>query len=345
MRAECRPAERRAGITPQGARELVAEGFTVVVEESSTRVFPIGEYAKAGCEIASPESWRHAREDAFIFGLKELPEDDTPLRHRHIMFGHAFKGQSSATKLLERFKLGGGTLYDLEYLLDDSRRRVAAFGYWAGYAGAAVALMAFWAHRSYRTIPDLTAPRPNRVALREEVANSLGEIPDSPCVIIIGMGRTGSGAAELCKSLGLRVTGYDLPDTEHGGPFPEILEHDIFLNCVLAGPETPEFIPISAISSSRRLSVVGDIACDPASPFNPVPIYSQPTSFAAPMIRLHDAPPLYLTAIDNLPSLLPLESSEDFSGQLLPSLKALNKLDGPPWSGALAEFRRHLLKN
>ena len=31
--------------------------------------------------------------DAIIFGLKELPEDGTPLAHRHIMFGHAYKGQ------------------------------------------------------------------------------------------------------------------------------------------------------------------------------------------------------------------------------------------------------------
>ena len=33
---------------------------------------------------------------------------------------------------------GGGTLYDLEYLTDETGPpRVAAFGYWAGYAGAA----------------------------------------------------------------------------------------------------------------------------------------------------------------------------------------------------------------
>ena len=34
------------------------------------------------------------------------------------------------------FRAGGGALYDLEYLTDDTGRRLAAFGYWAGYAGA-----------------------------------------------------------------------------------------------------------------------------------------------------------------------------------------------------------------
>ena len=76
-------------------------------------------------------------QDAIVFGLKELPEDGTPLRHRHIMFGHAYKGQPAGRVLLDRFVAGGGTLYDLEYLVDANGRRVAAFGYWAGFAGAA----------------------------------------------------------------------------------------------------------------------------------------------------------------------------------------------------------------
>ena len=31
--------------------------------------------------------------------LKELPEDGTPLAHRHIMFGHAYKGQPAGRVL------------------------------------------------------------------------------------------------------------------------------------------------------------------------------------------------------------------------------------------------------
>ena len=46
------------------------------------------------------------------------------------MFGHAYKGQDGANKLLGKFKNGGGALYDLEYLLDKNNLRIAAFGYW-----------------------------------------------------------------------------------------------------------------------------------------------------------------------------------------------------------------------
>ena len=140
VRAEQRPNEERVGLTPDGAKALIDAGLRVTVEESSVRAIPLQGYVDAGCEVAAENSWPEAPLDAIIFGLKELPEDGRPLPHKHIMFGHAFKGQHSGKALLERFKVGGGTLYDLEYLVDETGRRVAAFGYWAGYAGAAVTL-------------------------------------------------------------------------------------------------------------------------------------------------------------------------------------------------------------
>ena len=136
VRAEQRPNEERVGLTPEGAAALVRAGITVTVEESSVRAIGIDGYKAAGCTIAPENMWPSAPADAIIFGLKELPEDGTPLTHRHIMFGHAYKGQPAGQILLKRFKAGGGTLYDLEYLVDETGRRVAAFGYWAGFAGA-----------------------------------------------------------------------------------------------------------------------------------------------------------------------------------------------------------------
>ena len=93
VRAEQRPNEERVGLTPEGAAQLIAAGIRVTVEESHVRAIPIDGYRAAGCEIAPENSWPEAPLDAIIFGLNELPEDGTPLPHRHIMFGHAFKGQ------------------------------------------------------------------------------------------------------------------------------------------------------------------------------------------------------------------------------------------------------------
>ena len=55
-----------------------------------------------------------------------------------------------------------------------------------------------------------------------------------------------------------------------------------------------------------------------------------------------DAPPLDIMAIDNLPSMLPRESSEDFAGQLLPTLRALPEAGNPVWQGARELFDQHV---
>lgn len=339
VRAEQRPNEERVGITPDGVRELIAAGVTVTVEESSVRAIPIDGYAAAGAKIAPENSWTDAPLEAIIFGLKELPEDGTPLPHRHIMFGHAFKGQHSGRALLERFKAGGGTLYDLEYLVEEDGRRVAAFGYWAGYAGAAISLKA-WAAQQRGEICPPVATYTGKDALFDDLRADLNGA--TPSAIVIGaLGRVGTGAADLCTALGINPTRWDMAETASGGPFPEILEHDIFLNCIFARPGTPVFVPASALTTHRSLSVVGDVACDPDSDYNPVPIYSQATSWAAPVTRVHDNPPMDVMAIDNLPSLLPVESSEDYAAQLLPSLLTLTDLESGVWRRAEKTFQTH----
>ncbi|GAA5079928.1 saccharopine dehydrogenase [Roseibacterium beibuensis] len=343
VRAEERPNEERVGITPEGVADLLAAGMTVTVEDSPVRAIPIDGYRATGARIAQAGSWRQAPEDAIIFGLKELPEDGTPLPHRHIMFGHAYKGQPAGRELLKRFKAGGGTLYDLEYLTDDDGRRVAAFGYWAGYAGAAISTMC-WIAEAEGGVCGPVATYPNAEALRDTIAAALDRIDSHrPSAIIIGAkGRVGTGAGDFCDQMGLAVTRWDIDETAHGGPFPEILQHDIFLNCILATPGVPVFVPAEARTAPRTLRVIGDIACDPTSEFSPIKVYDRATDWAAPALRVHDDPPLDVMAIDNLPSLLPVESAQDYAGQLLPSLKTLDALDDGVWGRAKTIFDKHI---
>ncbi|EDM30677.1 saccharopine dehydrogenase, putative [Roseovarius sp. TM1035] len=343
VRAEQRPNEERVGLTPEGAAQLIAKGIRVTVEESQNRAIPIDGYRAAGCEIAPENAWPSAPQDAIIFGLKELPEDGTPLPHRHIMFGHAFKGQHAGRRLLQRFQAGGGTLYDLEYLVDVTGRRVAAFGYWAGYAGAAVSLMAWAAQQGGGLCPTVDT-YPGRDALLADLGARLeASGATRPRAIVIGaLGRVGTGAADLCEAMDVPVTRWDMAETASGGPFPEILTHDIFLNCIFARPGTPVFVPKSALAAPRHLTVIGDVACDPDSDYNPVPVYDAATTWAAPVLRVHDVPPLDVMAIDNLPSLLPVESSQDYAGQLLTSLLTLDTPDQGVWGRAAETFHTHM---
>lgn len=323
VRAESRDHEARVGIMPDGVAALIAAGLRVTVEDSVQRIVPIADYVAAGAEIAAEGAWVDAPLDALIFGLKELPADGTPLRHTHIMFGHAYKGQPDGRVLLDRFKAGGGRLLDLEYLTDDSGRRVAAFGYWAGYAGAAVSLMCWMAQQQGKIMGPVRAV-PTQAALLADLRGAMAGITGPlPSALIIGaLGRVGTGAADLCRDMGVGTTLWDMAETASGGPFPEILAHELFFNCILARPGTPVFVPASAKTAERRLSVIGDIACDPDSDFSPIKVYDRVTTWDAPALRVHDAPVLDVTAIDNLPSLMPLESSADFAAQLLPHLTA-----------------------
>jgi len=344
VRAEQRPNEERVGITPEGAAALVKAGIRVTVERSSVRAIGLDGYEAAGCEIAAENAWPKAPAEAIIFGLKELPEDGTPLVHRHIMFGHAYKGQPAGRELLKRFKAGGGTLYDLEYLVGEDGRRVAAFGYWAGYAGAAVALKC-WAAQARGGIAGPVAKVASKEALLAQLGEELAGLARPRAIIIGALGRVGTGAADLCGAMGVAVTKWDMAETASGGPFPEVLQHEIFLNCILARPGCPVFVPASAKTGPRKLTVIGDIACDPTSDFSPIKVYDRATDWEAPALRVAENPPLDVTAIDNLPSLMPVESSQDYAAQLLPSLPSLltlPALDEGVWGRAKVEFEKHV---
>lgn len=321
LRAETKPHEERRALSPGNARKLLEHGFQLTVERSTRAVFDDREYEDVGCKCVAENSWEdQAPAEAYILGLKELPESAAPLAHRHIYFAHAYKEQDGWRDVLGRFRAGGGALLDLEYLTNADGRRVAAFGFWAGFAGAAVAIQAWCAQRGEGTLQNLRS-HPNQESMIGDLRNTLGD--RRPRLIVIGAnGRCGQGARAVADKLGLEVTAWDIEETKVGGPFPEIVAHDIFVNCVFLNSRIPPFLTHKElVVEPRTLSVICDVSCDPASDFNPLPIYREWTDFTNPCLRIIDGTrPLDLIAIDHLPSLLPAESSEDFSSQLLPSL-------------------------
>ena len=344
LRAEHRVNEKRVGLTPEGAAQLMKNGLKVSIEASDTRIIPTQDYKDAGCEIVREGSWEGAPEDAIIFGLKELPNNDRPLRHSHIMFGHAFKGQLSGKKLLTKFKDGGGTLYDIEYLRNEKGARVAAFGYWAGFAGAFVTLKIWISQRKKKESSPLSAFN-NKYKLLKDLSNEISSIKTRPSTLVIGaLGRVGTGVCDFCKEFSLNIEKWDLVETSSGGPFKEVLDHEILFNCVVATPNTPLFFQPNYIDSKRKLRVIGDIACDPDSDYNPIPIYSAPTTWIKPGLNIASDPPLDVMAIDNLPSLLPKESSIDFAQQLFPFLLEFNKRNHGVWQRAKQVFKSKLLE-
>lgn len=329
MRHEVRPTERRAPIVPADVRLLVDEGILVTVEESPQRVFPVDDYAAAGCAVAPAGSWVDAPDDVFVVGLKELPDIPEVLRHRHVYFGHAYKGQAAAAELLRRFVTGGGALLDLEYLTDESGHRLAAFGYWAGYVGAGLAVLHLCG----------SLETPLRPQTRDELDEALRSTSGTPKALVIGaLGRCGRGARDAFAMAGLTPTSWSLEETRNLDK-PALLAHDILVNTVLNTHPVPPFVTESDLDDpARRLRVLADVSCDVTSDCNVLPVSDRITEWDAPARRLREGrTPVDVIAIDNLPSLLPGEASAAFSADLVPHLRMLGN-EARPWRRALDHF-------
>ncbi|RFU72951.1 saccharopine dehydrogenase [Trichoderma arundinaceum] len=340
LRTETKPRERRCPLSPETAKALLDAGYIVRVEESSDRIYKTDEFRAVGAEIVPAGSWVNAPTDDIILGLKEIDPDGTPLPHTYIHFAHVYKRQTGWTTELSRFAKAGGLLYDLEFLTDETGRRVAAFGFWAGYAGTALALLS-WAHQLLN--PGVTqGPVPifdSASELTEFVKSNIKEaLPKNngqlPRLIVIGaLGRCGKGAIAAAEAIGVdSVLKWDLPETSKGGPFPEIAESDVFVNCVYLGAhKIPPFANFESLSRpDRRLRVICDVSCDPNSENNPIPIYSTHSTFENPTVPASgplDGPELRIIAIDHLPTMVARESSDEYSSLLLPSLLTLNRRD------------------
>jgi saccharopine dehydrogenase (NAD+, L-lysine-forming) len=269
-----------------------------------------------------------APESAIIIGLKEFRDTDSfPLIHEHILFAHCFKNQRGWQQTLLRFQNGGGKLYDLEYLVNNRGRRVAAFGYQAGFAGAAVGLDV-WACPTPEQYPQIV-PFASENALVSHVQSALSFHSKLPKVLVIGAkGRCGTGAVDFLRRCGLperNIIEWDLPETAKGGPFPAIaLDFDLFINCIYLESVIPPFLTSKELELvDHRIKVIVDVSCDPNNPNNPIPIYSTTTTFEHPTLQVASNPPVFIIAIDHLPSLLPRESSDRFSCDLLPTLLQL----------------------
>jgi len=152
--------ERRVPLTPDAVEHLIkTHGVRVLIQPCARRAYPTNEFLKvavvclrtlterfclmttcqAGAELHSTLRSAH-----IIVGIKETPLDelitsptqDGHYNRTHIMFSHTAKGQDYNRALLARFTNTTARLIDYELLTDEDGKRVVAFGWYAGAAGA-----------------------------------------------------------------------------------------------------------------------------------------------------------------------------------------------------------------
>lgn len=346
LRSEYKKGENRSPLIPSHAKQLVENGYELYVEESSQRLFDIEDYRSAGCHIIPEFSWENepANDNTIFLGLKELPTTLDKIHGKQIYFAHIYKGQDGSQDSFDQIEKGQGLLYDLEFLQNENGRRVAAFGYWAGYVGAALGLWQYAFHSQGKNIKSLVTFSSQKELIQQVKSSIPQELDQIKAIIIGAKGRCGTGASDFLKEFNCYITGWDSAETKPGGPFQEIIKNHLFVNCVYLSIEIPPFIDKETIENPDSiLKVISDVSCDPNGPWNPIRVYSQHTSWEHPVLPI-DKTKTSVIAIDNLPSLLPKESSEDFSEQLLPYLLDLKEDKLGVWKRAEEIFYEHKKK-
>lgn len=128
-----------------------------------------------------------------------------------------------------------------------------------------------------------------------------------PKIMVMGaLGRCGTGACDFATRVGFprsyfidfeidfvsyrsseNILKWDIKETAKGGPFDEIIDADIFVNCIYLSSPIPAFLVPSQLEAPKRaLSVIVDVSCDATNPHNPIPLYTETTTFDHPVIKV-----------------------------------------------------------
>ena len=97
---------------------------------------------------------------------------------------------------------------------------------------------------------------------------------------------------------------YDMAETSKGGPFPEIVESDMFVNCIYLMSKIPNFVDLKSLDTpDRKLSVICDVRAYTTNPNNLIPVYTVATTFKEPTVpvKVKGRPKLSVISIDLLP--------------------------------------------
>ena len=324
LRAETYQNEYRVPLVPDDIKTLISHGHTIYVESSSRyRIFADSDYEVVGVKITQSPWWEQSS-DTLIIGLKTLDNLDKLNKHTHVYFSHSYRGQSEAHTILTAFAQSRSTLYDLEYFHTPAGKRVLAFGLYAGQVGAILGLTQHY-NRSHGK-PDIQELKP--WLSRREMIESCKSA--KPRILLIGGGRCAQGVKDILDEH--RICYTQLPR----GDQPDMNAYDIVFNCILLDPQYNEMWIKSTDIITKPLLIV-DISCDYNKPNNPIAIYKSGTTFQAPVFNYNKY--ISIIAIDNLPSLLPRDSSSEFSNRLT---DLLLRYDDSCWKANLSTYYHQL---
>jgi hypothetical protein len=304
-----------------------------------------------------------------IFGVKEVNISSLIKNKTYLFFSHTSKvrqyiGQTTKDKaiiykkeLLREVIKKKITLIDYENIREISGEgyRYLGFGRFAGIIGTYNTLNLY-----LKLFNKKSLPRAFEINNYEEIKKLISKQNFNKIKILLtGSGRASKGAIELLKHANIKQVSindylnnkYDKAvfcnisakkhiEKKDGKEISKVknylLETDMFIACHYWEPKFPKLFYSNQINEFKNLKIIGDITCDINGS---IPTTIRSTSIAKPYysidintmkeIELSDKG-IAVMAVDNLPSELPRDASEEFGNsvisEVLPSL--INKDDG-----------------
>ena len=318
--SEIKNHEYRVGLTPSGARELVAHGHGVVMQAGAGAAagFADEAYAVAGAEIVSDAASVFAVADLIVKVKEPQPIEISMLRPGQVLFTylHLAPDPMQAEGLLR----SGATAIAYETVRDQVGR---------------LPLLAPMSEVAGRMSVQVGAHALERAQGGAGIL--LGGVPGvSPAkVTVLGGGVSGTNAARMASGLGARVTVLDRSldrlrelDERFGDRFSgavattdaieaQIFDSDLVIGAVLVpGASAPKLITRPMLSCMRRGSVLVDISIDQGGCFET----SRPTTHQDPVYTV-DGIVHYCVA--NMPGAVARTSTMALTNATLPYVLAL----------------------
>ena len=319
IRKEYKKNEYRVAVTPTDCRILINNNFIIYVESSIDRCFTDELYKNNGCIIIDDFiKYNFNKDETLIIGLKELDYNNLEsLSYKHLYFSHTFKEQSNGKEILIKFKNEKGFIYDLEYLVDNNNKRLVTFGFWAGFIGTAISLLQYYYKSINKKLNNLVPYNDYKLLIEE--LQTLDKYFKNLNIGIIGInGRCGKGSKFLLDKLLINHVGYLKEDN-----LDNLINHNIIINCIkLESNFNIIFISNKNLINFKNLSIISDISCDVFAINNPINLNYCLTTFEKPIYKFNEN--IDIICIDNLPSLLPINSSTEFSNKLTELILTVN---------------------
>lgn len=309
VRNELNQDEHRTPIIPQDIPILLEHGYIIYIESSNHRIYKDEEYENKGAIITTLPWYSPQYKSAYIIGLKELRDLDKLDAHTHIYFSHCHKEQKGSEIILDAFHKSNSQLYDFEHFVDDNNRRLISFGFYAGIAGCFLGLLQYIQKtQGLPNIQNLTCWNSKDEVVRQ-LKKERGVLSGSRIAILGANGNCGRGVMSILDDMGIS---YDIL-TKTSNPC-DFINYDIFFNCILLDI-TYNTVWFSSDTIFLKHMIIVDISCDYSKPNNPIMIYDKETTWKDPVYSYNNM--VDVIAINNLPSLLPKDSSDYFSNRFI----------------------------